>query len=81
MPRFTYAGTLPRTYPETRDEQGVIVGLVVPGEVLDLAEPLDEDWRAEDDAAPPAPVTTPVPPPPPPVPAAATTPLAGTEEG
>ena len=74
MPSFTYAGLTPRAYPESRDEQGVIVGQVYPGDTFSLAGPLDADWfpegtppdrGAESDAETPGPESGRVPAPPP----------------
>jgi len=44
MPDYTYTGP-ERTYPESRDAYQVPVGTVKPGDVLELAETLDQDWR------------------------------------
>jgi hypothetical protein len=44
MPTFTYCGTIPRAYQESRDEDGVIIGTVSYGDTRDLAAPLDADW-------------------------------------
>jgi hypothetical protein len=53
MPDFTFCGPTERTYPESRDAYQVPVGTVKPGDVLELAGPLDQDWREyEGDDAP-----------------------------
>lgn len=44
MPEFAYAGTIPRAYQETRDEDGVIVGAVSYGDTRHLEKPPDADW-------------------------------------
>jgi hypothetical protein len=56
MPDFRYAGPGTRTYPETRDRYGVLVGTVEPGDVLELDEAPDQWWvpyvGGEDQSAP-----------------------------
>lgn len=56
MPEYAYAGTVPRSYPETRDAEGVIVGTVTYGETREF----DREWvptepagGEEPEAAPP----------------------------
>ncbi len=53
MPEFTYAGLVPREYPESRHSDGTPVRSVQPGDIRDLDGPLDGDWRetAEEDRA------------------------------
>jgi hypothetical protein len=45
MPNFVYVGPGgPRTYPESRDAYGVPLGLVKPGDVLELDQAPDQFW-------------------------------------
>lgn len=44
MPRFTYSGTDGRTYSETRDSSGEIIGTVAPGDEYTLPEAPDHFW-------------------------------------
>jgi hypothetical protein len=49
MPEFTYAGPGGRAYTELRDEDGVITGLVEPGDTRNLAEAPDQFWLPADE--------------------------------
>ena len=44
MPNFTFTGLTERVYPESRDAYGVPLGLVKPGDVLELDQAPDQFW-------------------------------------
>ena len=45
MPEFTFAGTTPHTFPESRHSDGTPVRSVEPGEIRDLPEAINHQWR------------------------------------
>jgi hypothetical protein len=52
VPSFTFCGCIPYDFPETRDEHGVIVGRVNPGDERDFAEAPTADWFPSDGPLP-----------------------------
>jgi hypothetical protein len=53
---FTHSREVPHDYPATRDSYGVLLGLVQPGDVLDLPEAPDLYWQPyEGEGVSPAP--------------------------
>jgi hypothetical protein len=49
VPAFTYTGLTERVYPETRDSWSVPLGLVKPGDVLELDQAPDQFWTPYED--------------------------------
>ena|ERR1700733_16328907 len=52
MPSYTFCGCIPYDFPETRDDRGVIVGRVNPGDERDFAEAPTADWFPSDGPLP-----------------------------
>ena len=61
MPEYAYAGTTPRAYPETRDEEGVIIGTVSYGDVRQFDAEWDPPEPAEGEEPLPEPPGWPAP--------------------
>lgn len=49
MPEFTFTGTTEHTFPESRHSDGTPVRSVEPGEIRDLPEAIDHQWRETTD--------------------------------
>lgn len=45
MPELIYTGSTPWYYPATRDARGILLSEVKPGDIRDLDEAPDRQWR------------------------------------